>query len=432
MAPDGNIYFVSNVIDSLGFPTYSLGRIECPGSANPSVQLNVFNFPNSTIFEGLPNFPAWLFESTGNQHVSLGPDTIKICEACGIFELDALNPGASYLWSTGATSQSIVVTTPGTYSVTVTGPCGVGTDQIVVLPCCTSTLSTIQASACNSYTASWGVSYTQSGVYSDTLINAAGCDSVINLTLNITGFPAVNVSSVSGTCGQPNGTATATATGGSGNYAYTWSNGATGSFISGLSSGSYSVIATDQNGCTSTSQVVVSTSPAAGVTVIASDTILGINETATLQILGGDTYNWSPALGLNCTECPSVIASPQSSTTYTITGTDSLGCPYLRVVNVVIDIVCNKLFVPDIFSPNGVGNLENEKFCIYNNCIKTMNLDIYNRWGEQVFETTDIAACWDGTYKGKESPSGIYAFKLYAEQIDGTIVDKKGTITLVR
>jgi gliding motility-associated-like protein len=99
---------------------------------------------------------------------------------------------------------------------------------------------------------------------------------------------------------------------------------------------------------------------------------------------------------------------------------------------VVIDIVCNELFVPDIFSPNGVGNLENEKFCIYNNCIKTMNLGIYNRWGEQVFETTDIAACWDGTFKGKESPSGIYAFKLYAEQIDGTIVDKKGTITLVR
>jgi len=430
MAPDGNIYFVSNVIDSLGFPTYSLGRIECPGSANPSVQLNVFNFPNSTIFEGLPNFPAWLFESGGNQHVSLGPDTIKICEACGILELDALNPGASYLWSTGATSQSIVVTTPGTYSVTVTGPCGVGTDQIVVLPCCTSTSSAIQAAACNSYTAPWGVSYTQSGVYSDTLINASGCDSIINLTLNITGFPMVNASSVSGTCGQPNGTATATATGGSGNYAYTWSNGATGSFISGLTSGSYSVIATDQNGCSSTSQVVVSTSPAADVTLLAADTIIGLNETATLEIVGGDSFNWSPATGLNCTDCPTVIASPQSSTTYTVTGTDSSGCPYLRVVNVVVDIICGELFVPDIFSPNGIGNPENEKLCVYSNCIKTMNLGIYNRWGELIFSTDDQNDCWDGTHKGVPVMTGVYAYRLFVEQFDGKKNERTGNITL--
>ena len=431
LAPDGNIYFVFILNDTLGNLASDLGRIECPGSANPSIQLNVFNFPNS-FFQGLPNFPAWLFESTGNQHVSLGPDTIKICEACGIFELDALNPGSSYLWSTGATSQSIVVTTPGTYSVTVTGPCGVGTDQIVVLPCCTSTLSTIQASACNSYTAPWGVSYTQSGVYSDTLINAAGCDSVINLTLNITGFPAVNVSSVSGTCGQPNGTATATATGGSGNYAYTWSNGATGSFISGLSSGSYSVIATDQNGCSSTSQVVVSTSPASGVTLTSSDTILGLNETATLQILGGDTYNWTPSTSLSCDDCFSVIASPTVSTTYTVTGTDSVGCPYLRVINVIVDIVCNELFVPNIFSPNGVDNIENEKFCIYNNCIKTMNLGIYNRWGELIFSTDNQTTCWDGTHKGLPVMSGVYTYRLFVEQLDGNKIEQKGNITLTR
>jgi gliding motility-associated-like protein len=429
LAPDGNIYFVFILSDTLGNLASDLGRIECPGSANPSIQLNVFNFPNS-LFQGLPNFPAWLFESTGNQHVSLGPDTIKICEACGIFELDALNPGSSYLWSTGATSQSIVVTTPGTYSVTVTGPCGVGTDQIVVLPCCTSTLSTIQASACNSYTAPWGVSYTQSGVYSDTLINAAGCDSVINLTLNITGFPAVNVSSVSGTCGQPNGTATATATGGSGNYAYTWSNGATGSFISGLSSGSYSVIATDQNGCSATSQVIVSTTPAAGVTLTASDTILGLNETATLQILGGETYNWTPSTGLSCDDCFSVIASPASSTTYTVTGTDSIGCPYIRVVNVIIDIVCNELFVPDIFSPNGIGNPENEKLCVYSNCIKTMNLGIYNRWGELIFSTDNQNDCWDGTHKGVPVMTGVYTYRLFVEQLDGEKIEKTGTITL--
>jgi gliding motility-associated-like protein len=240
----------------------------------------------------------------------------------------------------------------------------------------------------------------------------------------------VNASSVSGTCGQPNGTATATATGGSGNYAYTWSNGATDSFISGLSSGSYSVIATDQNGCSAASQVIVNTTPASGVTLTASDTIIGLNESATLEIVGGDTYNWSPAIGLNCTDCPTVIASPQSSTTYTVTGTDSLGCPFLRVVNVVVDIICGELFVPDIFSPNGIGNSENEKLCVYSNCIKSMNLGIYNRWGELIFSTDNQNDCWDGTHKGVPVMTGVYTYRLFVEQLDGEKIEKTGTITL--
>jgi gliding motility-associated-like protein len=192
------------------------------------------------------------------------------------------------------------------------------------------------------------------------------------------------------------------------------------------------VVATDQNGCSSTSQVVVSTSPAADVTLIAGDTILGINESVTLTIHGGDTYNWTPANGLNCTDCASVIASPQSSTTYTVTGTDSSGCPYLRVINLVIDILCNELFVPDIFSPNGTGNTKNEKLCIYSNCIKSMNLDIYNRWGELIFSTDNQNDCWDGTQKGVAAMTGIYAYRLFVEQFDGKRVEKTGVITLVR
>jgi len=269
------------------------------------------------------------------------------------------------------------------------------------------------------------------GSYLITVIVTFDCITDTFLTnVNVSPNPVSSVSSVPGTCGQPNGTATATATGGSGNYAYTWSNGATGSFISGLTSGSYSVIATDQNGCSSTSQVVVSTSPAAGVTLIAGDTIIGLNETATLEIVGGDSFNWSPATGLNCTDCPTVIASPQSSTIYTVTGTDSIGCPYIRVVNVVIDIVCNELFVPDIFSPNGIGNPENEKLCVYSNCIKTMDFGIYNRWGELIFSTNNQNDCWDGNHKGVPVMTGVYTYRLFVEQLDGEKIEKTGTITL--
>jgi gliding motility-associated-like protein len=513
LGPDGNIYFCFfGQLLSSGQVVTELARIRCPNNALPVVE-RVLPVPNGNFFLAMPNFPAWLFEAYDSTYVSLGPDTVFLCDNNGFVSLDALNPGSSYQWSNGSTAQNITVNIPGTYTVTVNGPCGIGADTIVVLncyddivanyfpcsldsitfslyssspfnsitwnfgdpgsgstnvatgsntvhtfsqdgtytitaliitPCSVDTFSEtisvydaippiLNIVACESYTSQSGVTYTQSGTYFEYVDSLTSeCDSLIQVNLTITGLPSVSASSISGTCGQPNGTATATATGGSGNYAYTWSNGSAGSFISGLSAGSYTVVATDQNGCSATSQVVVSTSPAAGVTLLALDTIIGLNESVTLEIVGGNTYNWSPALGLNCTDCPSVIASPQSSTIYTVTGTDSIGCPYIRKINVIVDIVCNDLFIPDIFSPNGTGNPENDKFCAYSNCIRLFSFIIYNRWGEKVFETTDIAACWDGTYKGKESPSGIYAFKLYAEQIDGTIVDKKGTITLVR
>jgi gliding motility-associated-like protein len=433
LAPDGNIYTMTSNSSNL---YHRIDRISCPNTQQATLDTGVFTYTTNAIdfLHFFPNFPPHLFENNDDAFVALGPDTARICDLGSSFVLNAQNPGASYLWSTGDTTQSITITAPGAYSVTVNGFCGSGSDQIVIIPCnsCITVNTSINATDCEKYTSPWGTIYNQTGIYNDTLITALGCDSIIQLNLTITGLPALTTSSGSGTCGQANGTATAIATGGAGSYAYTWSNGASGSFITGLASGSYSVIATDQNGCSATSQVIVSITPAAGVTLIASDTILGLNESTTLQILGGENYNWTPATGLNCTDCPTVIASPQSSTIYTVTGTDSIGCPYIRLVNVVIDIVCNELFVPDIFSPNGIGNPENEKLCVYSNCIKTMNLGIYNRWGELIFSTDNQNDCWDGTHKGVPVMTGVYTYRLFVEQLDGEKIERTGNITLKR
>jgi gliding motility-associated-like protein len=90
------------------------------------------------------------------------------------------------------------------------------------------------------------------------------------------------------------------------------------------------------------------------------------------------------------------------------------------------------LFVPDIFSPNGIGNPENEKLCVYSNCIKSMNLGIYNRWGELIFSTDNQNDCWDGTHKGVSVMTGVYAYRLFVEQFDGEKIEKSGVITLTR
>jgi gliding motility-associated-like protein len=99
---------------------------------------------------------------------------------------------------------------------------------------------------------------------------------------------------------------------------------------------------------------------------------------------------------------------------------------------VVVDIVCSELFVPDIFSPNGEGNTENEKLCVYSNCIKKINFGIYNRWGELIFTTDDQTACWDGTHQGTPVMTGVYAYRLFIEQYDGEKIERAGFISLVR
>jgi hypothetical protein len=151
--------------------------------------------------------------------------------------------------------------------------------------------SSTSAVTCLSY--NWnGSTYTTAGTYSKLFPNGSvtGCDSTAILNLSIASPPSITASSIPGNCGLPNATATATATGGSGGYVFSWSNGATGNSVTGLAPGNYLVIATDQNGCTDSTQVSVSSTSASGVSLIANDTLLVYGDSVTLQVLGANTY----------------------------------------------------------------------------------------------------------------------------------------------
>ena len=189
LAPDGKIYLCT--FEFLAPFSSTINRINCPNTANPTLETNLFTYSNTVPCIGLPTFPAWLFDNDDDTFVSLGPDSLRLCDVGGEIVLNAQNPDASYVWSNGSTSQTITVTEPGTYSVTVAGSCGNGSAQIVILPCdiCVTSSSSLTETACESYTSPWGTVYTQSGVYTDTLSTAAGCDSII--TLNLTVNPPV-------------------------------------------------------------------------------------------------------------------------------------------------------------------------------------------------------------------------------------------------
>ncbi|MBW7912268.1 MAG: PKD domain-containing protein [Taibaiella sp.] len=86
--------------------------------------------------------------------------------------------------------------------------------------------------------------------------------------------------------------------------------------------------------------------------------------------------------------------------------------------------------LPKAFSPNGDG--ENDILYVRGAGIETIDLKIYNRWGELVFESADVKIGWDGKYKGAEAPVEAYGYVLNVTFVDGTTFNKKGNVTLLR
>jgi gliding motility-associated-like protein len=103
-----------------------------------------------------------------------------------------------------------------------------------------------------------------------------------------------------------------------------------------------------------------------------------------------------------------------------------------------VDSLCQRLDVgfrpivdvPNAFSPNGDGG--NDILFVYGYRTKTILFRVFNRWGEKVFETTDINKGWDGIYKGEPQEMDVYAWTLNA-LLEGDIrVERQGNVTLIR
>jgi hypothetical protein len=128
-------------------------------------------------------------------------------------------------------------------------------------------------------------------------------------------------------CGFRKGNITAFPTGGNAPYTYSWSNGSTTQKDTGLIAGSYTCIISDNVGCRTFVSVTLVDPTAPTVTIAPS--LDSICSGAGIAILasGAKTYTWLPASsGLSCYNCPNPTASPTATTTYTVIGTDSLGC----------------------------------------------------------------------------------------------------------
>jgi len=160
---------------------------------------------------------------------------------------------------------------------------------------------------------------------------------------------------------------------------------------------------------------------------IPADTFSCVGDTIRLgRRLPGVIYSWNGK--------QDTIVHLTETGNYNITASDSLGCTKDFSVHVDFkDCIGCKIFIPSAFTPNGDGL--NEVLKGYSNCpIENYQLQIFNRWGQKLFETNDLSKGWDGTFNGKKEPVGIYIYLLQFKNShnDKNYKTAKGTVAIIR
>jgi len=107
-------------------------------------------------------------------------------------------------------------------------------------------------------------------------------------------------------------------------------------------------------------------------------------------------------------------------------GTDTFATEVVSFSNTIEIQDPFTLYIPSVFSPDGDNT--NDVFYIKGKGFDELSFEIYNRWGQQVFQSDELNNGWDGTYQNQPSPIGTYVYQL---KIEG-LITKAGTITLIR
>jgi len=294
------------------------------------------------------------------------------------------------------------------------------------------------------YTYSWTPQITDldtcsnlpSGDYTVTVTDAGGCTASVTFTILEPEEIVVTATVTNVNCDNSTyGSITTSVSGGTGTIGYAWEpSGETTSSLNGILGGTYIETITDENGCTVKDTFTVGTDGYLTISVEPFVSSIQDGMMVDLTATGAETYLWLDTLGtLNCLTCENVTAAPHADIFYVVEGTNYLGCTGTGLATIYVSPVCYDLFVPNTFTPNG--DLFNDELTIGGlkpDCILEYQFEVYDRWGTNVFKTTDITEFWDGTNKGVSLNSGAYYYHIYVLYWDQSIVDQSGNCNIVK
>ncbi len=444
---------------------------------------------------------------TGPPAVALG-NSVKFCRG-SILNLNAQNPGCTYLWNTGATTQTLSVSTAGLYWVTISNACGTLTDSVNVIVedplhnlslgndtiICRGDSILLETKIPGVYTKWQNGSNTnaiyvkETGDYWVEVSNSCGTwEDTIHV--EVQDVPYFSFGGDTVLCADGG---SVFLEGPSGMDSYTWSNGVTTRQQLITEEGSYWL--TVANKCFSYTDTIVLREEYPLDIDLGPDTVLCHGESLFLSAnFNGHSAKWSDNTHAETQEVtrsgtywvmtqnscgifsdtinvrfddhlnpePEKITICRDDTTtvdlseleYDFRWWDGSvektrkfyqeGTYPLFITNkcgefqkdYVVDVTnCDcPFFVANAFTPNGDGL--NEEFTIGHSCDLTdFNLQIFNRWGQKVFESTDAEHSWDGRYGGADQPGGVYTYSIqYQWDVYGAthLRTKTGILNLIR
>ncbi|GEM_PF-287701 len=370
---------------------------------------------------------------TVNQMPVVNISDVSICTGSSA-TFDAGNAGASYLWTTGETTQSITVSQQGNYGVTVTNN-GCASSDAASLTTGTNLVFDLQdKNLCDgadvildagfpgsSYLWSNGettqaITVTTGGAFSVTVTDQTGCDGTDNATVTVVQNPVADAGDDKMLC--PGGTVDLTATGGT---SYTWSSGQVGSTITVSAEGSYNVTVTDGNGCFATDKTDVEESLILTGSISGSADVLEYSAVPySVNDNSGSTYQWTVSNG--------TIASGQGNVSVEITwGTTGTGT--LEVIETNAD-GCDgaKVSLNVNVGPTAIGNIFTEEVAVYPNPftetsrivfpseIRNATLTIRDVAGKVVFFNPSVSGT-EITIGREGFSSGLYFAEVRGEKI---------------
>jgi gliding motility-associated-like protein len=340
------------------------------------------------------NICATNYSWNGTNYTSSGTYTFNTTNAAGCDSIATLNLtlksasssntnisicATNYLWNgTNYTSS-------GTYTFSTTNAVGCDSIATLNLTLKSASSSTTNITACNTYT--WnGIVYNTSGTYvRNGLINTVGCDSSARLILTIKKSSTANMTQAICVNQLP----------------YTW-NG-----IRFTTAGSRTITLVNTAGCDSVINFTLTLRPQP--TIIMQDTFKTWPNVPIFlngSISNATTVRWSPSQYLNFDTIQNPLATPPNNVEYVVTARNNNGCSTTKRIFVRM---YKNIVIPNAFSPNGDGINDVWDLSSLSE-LPGFSVQIFNRYGNIVYQSKSFTQYWDGKRNGTNIPVGTYYY----------------------
>ena len=355
-----------------------------------------------------------------------------------------------YLWSTGDSISTIIVSPPVTtqYKVTITDGCNATeTDSMFVIvskpvattvddTVCFGKTGTVSANAVGAVGYLWNTGGTQATfsdnpssttTYTVIVTDTLGCTDTADAVILVNPLPVIIISNDTTICEGVSIDLSA-----SGGISYLWNTSETTQTItvSPPNTKSYNVIVIDNNGCENSASMTVDINPIPIAYITAETDTICRGSSTTITAFGGDTYLWNTG-----STSQSISAGPKESTNYTVTVSNILNssvCSDIASFELGVKR-CNAYFIPNAFTPDGDGVNDffgpGGKF----KAIEFYEMYIFDRWGKLIFFSDDCFKQWDGTIKGSNGTKiqGVYTYKILIKETYNDLFEFMGTVLLI-